>query len=495
MTHLEKCVIGSILIDNNCLADVLKSGIKADYFLPGGDDVFRVIMEMFERGEPIDAVTLPHELIKAGVCDDQDHAAAVLMPCLDLVPNAAHADYYAKKSIEAWQERQLQSLQKRIEAPDQSIHERIANVRRQLNRIDDATGGNDFGIVRVTDLIDSNPELAPVVVDGLLRCGETGNIISATKIGKSWLAYDLALSVATGKAWCSQFDTNQGRVLLIDNELHDRTLAFRIKSVARAMGLSASDYHDSYDAKCLRGDVQDIFSIGPLINSLPRDWYSLIVIDAWYRMIPEGVSENGNSEMARLANCVDAYAARTGAALALIHHSTKGDQADKRVTDVGSGASSMARAADSHIVLREHEKPNHFVLDAALRSFPPIEPVTLRWEFPRWHVANDVAPKLATRQVTKQSKLDQEGIGKIRDALSITDEDSETWISVSAIRKTTGMGLPRVEKLLGVMKKKSDLISRSGTYQNKPTTEYRLANRLEPSVVRQLRTTDEPPYH
>ena len=67
-----------------------------------------------------------------------------------------------------------------------------------------------------------------------------------------------------------------------------------------------------------------------------------------------------------------------------MHHATKGNQSDRRVTDVGAGGGAQARAADTHLVLREHEQPNMVVLDAAVRSFPPIEPMTLRWSFPLW---------------------------------------------------------------------------------------------------------------
>ncbi len=61
----------------------------------------------------------------------------------------------------------------------------------------------------------------------------------------------------------------------------------------------------------------------------------------------------GNTE---LYNRVDQYAASTGAAWMLVHHATKGAQNEKRVTDVGSGSGSQSRAADTHIVLRDHQE-------------------------------------------------------------------------------------------------------------------------------------------
>lgn len=472
MTHLEECVLGSILFDSSCIPKILATGISKKHFSEAADGMFRVALEMHDRHDSIDGTTLAHELVKSRVCDDLNDAALLITPCLDCVPNASHADTYARQRLEEWAEYQLQHVNEGLSG--KSLIERIAKLRERLDTIDAAGRMQQSDIIRATDLIKQYPDLKPVLIDGLIRRGETANIIAPTKIGKSWLCYDLALSVATGNPWCGRFGTKKGRVLLIDNELDKETLSFRIRKVARAMGLAEIDYENSFDVWAMRGKLRDIFSIRPTINSIPHGYYALIVLDSWYRMLPAGVSENANAEMTQLSNCVDEYAEKTGAAWAPIHHSTKGDQGDKRVTDVGSGAGSMARAADSHIVLREHADAGHFVMDAAVRSFPPLESVTLRWEFPRWHVANGVAPILATRQSSRQSAKDAEGIDKIRDALSITDEDHEMWLSTSAIRKTTSMGLPRVEKLLGLMEKNGEVISKAGTYQNKDTTEYRL---------------------
>lgn len=76
----------------------------------------------------------------------------------------------------------------------------------------------------------------------------------------------------------------------------------------------------------------------------------------------------------------------------LIHHSTKGNQSGKAVTDVGAGAGAQSRAADTHLVLRPHEEPGVAVLDAAVRSWPPIEPRCLRWSFPVWTVEDSLDP-------------------------------------------------------------------------------------------------------
>ena len=107
--------------------------------------------------------------------------------------------------------------------------------------------------VGVGSLIHDHPQLAPPIIDGLLRAGETGNVIADPKRGKSWLAYGLALSVCTGIKWLGTFPCYPGRVLLIDNELHPATLAHRIPVVAEAMAINTDEYAENLDVLSLRG--------------------------------------------------------------------------------------------------------------------------------------------------------------------------------------------------------------------------------------------------
>ena len=78
--------------------------------------------------------------------------------------------------------------------------------------------------VSIADLIELNPEMRPVVIEGILRRGETCNIIAAAKAGKTYLVYLLAWCIVTGIRWLSH-EVKKGRVLIIDNELHPETLS------------------------------------------------------------------------------------------------------------------------------------------------------------------------------------------------------------------------------------------------------------------------------
>jgi len=234
------------------------------------------------------------------------------------------------------------------------------------------------------DLLLEFSRLKQPVIEGLLRQGETMNVISAPKLGKSWLATELALAVATGRNWLDTFQTVRGDVLLIDNELHAETSAARIPKVAEARGLPLDDYGDRVFVENMRGQLRSIPELTSYFSAIKAGRFSLIILDALYRLLPAEASENDNAAMAAIYNRLDQIAARLACGIVCIHHSSKGLQSGKAITDVGAGAGSQARATDTHLILRPHQESDAVVLEAAVRSWPPVEPMCLRWNFPVW---------------------------------------------------------------------------------------------------------------
>jgi len=325
-------------------------------------------------------------------------------------------------------------------------------------------------IMSFADLAAAHPHLHPPVIDGLVRAGETANIIAPSKIGKSWLSYNIGLSIVTGQRLFNVFDTAPGRVLLIDNELHRPTISHRIPRVAEAMGVDPAA--DGLDVLPLRGLGVSLHDLHRYVDRIEQGEYQAIILDAWYRFIPAGVSENDNASIMSLYNRLDAYADQTGAAWLVVHHTSKGGQADKSVTDVGSGAGAQSRAADTHIVLRQHEDDGCVVLDAAVRSFPPVEPIGLQWNFPVWTPAwsIDTAALKGRKTVSeqRQDERDREGMDAIREALAAGP------LTTRQIREHTGHGASRAERLLDRLTAEGEASYDTITMRGGTAREYRL---------------------
>lgn len=328
------------------------------------------------------------------------------------------------------------------------LQAKIKAMREEAERHGvDLDGGshNVIKAVGIGSLIDQNPTLRPVVIDGILRRGETANIIAAAKVGKSFLAGGLAWSIATGQHWLTH-EVEQGRVLIIDNELHAETLASRLFRIAMDMQINVNEFENSIDVISLRGQNVDIHGIAGRIADIGPGDYSLVIIDALYRTLPEGTSENDNAMMMQIYNRLDHYAREWDCAVAVVHHASKGQQGDKSVTDVGSGAGSISRAADTHIVIRPHEEDGLSVLECVTRSFASPEPVSVRFEYPLWHaVATEAKVKrIGASRADKQAKDDAEADETLLEAFKVNQTLSE-----SQIVRVTGMGPGRVSRAVG----------------------------------------------
>jgi len=262
--------------------------------------------------------------------------------------------------------------------------EAAGSTKNEIEKVAAAKAPEPFDPHSVRALMRQYPHLRPPVIHGLLRRGETMNVIAPPKTGKSWLVTDLAIAIATGRMWLDRYQTESGDVLILDNELHGETSAARIPKVAAGRGVIVDEFADRLFVENLRGQLRDVYSLGATFDQIEAGRFKAIILDAFYRFLPAEADENSNATMARVYSHLDAYADRLGSCFVLIHHSTKGSQSEKTITDVGAGAGSQARATDTHLILRQHETDGVCVLDAAVRSWPPISPVCLRWAFPVW---------------------------------------------------------------------------------------------------------------
>lgn len=256
------------------------------------------------------------------------------------------------------------------------------------------------------------PSLRPPVIEGLLRRGETLNIIGAAKAGKSYLAHGLAWAVADGREWLGH-EVVQGRVLILDNELHPETLTHRLCRIANEMMISIDDAANLIDVVPMRGLGVTIGELRARVEDITPAEYALVVLDALYRTLPPGTSENDNAAMMAIYNRLDEYAREWDAAVAVIHHASKGAQGDKSVTDVGAGAGAISRAADSHLIIRPHEEPELAVMECVCRSWMSPPPRSIRYKWPLWGV--DHATEPVVRQARSAASKRQEAANKAAD--------------------------------------------------------------------------------
>ena len=258
----------------------------------------------------------------------------------------------------------------------------VADVERELAGALDGT--DTFQATPLGEMWASDPHLREPVIDGVLRRGQVGNIISTSKSYKTYLILNLAAVTALGRLWLERFPTVGGHVLLIDLELQKPDIARRTHDIVRAMHADPATVGSRLHVIPLRGRQATVDHLERWLLSVPPRTYSLVIIDPLYKTYPANFDGNSNPQMTMLYRRFERLAEHLDCGLIVVHHASKGSQSDKSVVDVGAGAGAQARSPDAHMVIRPHQADNAVVLDARVRSFPPIDPLVLTWEYPLW---------------------------------------------------------------------------------------------------------------
>lgn len=354
-----------------------------------------------------------------------------------------------------------------------AVPDMIANLYHDAVEITAIAHNDDTSFGRLRQ---QNPNLRRVVIDGIARTSDLINLISTAKAGKSWLAGQLAICKIAGIPFLSQFRMPRGRVLLIDNELDPTDIAWRIGQIADALGVPIDLVDQNLTIWALRGQPSGLKDLQSRLAAVRRGQFDLVIVDSLYGLFDDGIEENDNSAVARFFRRIRAeLAVRLDATVLLVHHATKGSQGEKRTVDVGAGASAMARACDAHIIIREHaDEADVGVLDAVVRTFPAVQPMSLRWRFPVWVADAGIAPAVKGRKES-QAGNDQKGREEILQALAsgpATRSELRTC--------TSGMGDIRIKRLLSQLQAARQVMERPACRNNKECTEFVLVSEGQP---------------
>ena len=90
----EQSVLGAMLIDNRCVADVVNILTPDAFYVQQNRDIFETIYTMFNFSEPIDPVMVLNKMKERGVADEK--TADYLAQLVEITPTAAYATRYAQ---------------------------------------------------------------------------------------------------------------------------------------------------------------------------------------------------------------------------------------------------------------------------------------------------------------------------------------------------------------------------------------------------------------
>ena len=204
----------------------------------------------------------------------------------------------------------------------------------------------------LTNFFDNLPDLAPPLIDGVLRQGHKMLVAGPSKAGKSFALIELAIAIAEGRKWLN-FDCEQGKVLYVNLELDKASCLHRFADVYKALNWKPNSI-SNIDIWNLRGKSSPMDKLAPkLIRRASKKGYITVIIDPIYKVLTG--DENSAEQMSKFCNEFDKICAELNCAVIYCHHHSKGNQGGKRAMDRASGSGVFARDPDAILDLVELE--------------------------------------------------------------------------------------------------------------------------------------------
>jgi hypothetical protein len=230
-------------------------------------------------------------------------------------------------------------------------------------------------VVRAADL-ETPVHQQPWLIERLWTHQAVGIIGGSPKSGKTWLALEMAVAVASGSPCLGTFlVSSPGPVLLYAAEDSAIDLRTRLETLARLhlVNFQQLEVHIiTVDALRLdRPEHQD-----RLEATLQLYQPALLILDPLVRV--HAIDENVAGQVAALLGYLRSLQRKTGAAIALVHHVRKTVSPAAAAGFSLRGSGDIYAWLDSFLYLRLHQ--GHRTLSAEHRAAPAFGPVALELE-------------------------------------------------------------------------------------------------------------------
>lgn len=284
--------------------------------------------------------------------------------------NAAYAeqntrDVAGAKADEA-QQRENAKAERRLRA-NELAHEKLAREKA------DAAGIRPLSAMAMTaaEMMTATPP--PALVEGVIDGGGMSMMVGTRGTGKSFLALDMALCIATGRRWGNHAThAAKGRVLYLVGEGGGRAFGIRIEAWCLRNGV---------DPATLDGRLLLIDGAVPFMSSR---WAELVAMatefDPDHAFVDTlsrhavGLDENSNTDAATGIAKAEALRDGSGCSVTVLHHPPKGVTGG---VNAGRGAGAWEAAIDTVLTVEEADEGT-VVVDATKQKHRP-EVVVGHW--------------------------------------------------------------------------------------------------------------------
>ena len=142
----EQSALGSMMLSKDAIAECSELVKAQDFYRPAHETIFEACVDLYSRGEPVDAITVGDELTKRGDLQ-RIGGTAYLHQLIGAVPTAANASFYAEIVAERAVLRRLVEAGTRIVQSGYTggdVEDIVNAAQAEVYAVADKRGGDDY---------------------------------------------------------------------------------------------------------------------------------------------------------------------------------------------------------------------------------------------------------------------------------------------------------------------------------------------------------------
>lgn len=385
-------VLGSVLLDNQTMAEAVALLTPQDFYLTAHQRIFAAMVRLHEEKTGIDTTTLT-DLLRRNRDIQVVGGTQYLARLLDETPTAVHATTYAEVVRRHSLARQGYALAKQAadallagngKSPEAILASVAEKVREwEVSRRDQMPEFLSLSSVASMEL----PPLDPILRDRVFAKGQMLFVVGGAKLGKSIITTDLLLSAAMGEGhlWLKTADGDgiavegrpkRGLILSAEGGLY--MMQWRAFEQRKRFPQEAMDrvVIPNPTPKFNFAEPSSAVLLEKMVRACEAD---IVVIDplTYYHQI----NENHANEVMMVLRHLRRVREETGVAMVLVHHVSKPHEGSPKGRGTMRARGSTVWGADADTILAledpddESEGGPAFSLHFEVRNGPPLSPL------------------------------------------------------------------------------------------------------------------------
>jgi hypothetical protein len=344
--ELERVVLSAMLLDSRQITKVLGIAPERAFRTTRHQRIVRALVHLDAQGLAGDPVTLADELNRRGelaAIGGKDYIGQLI----DAADLPEHVEHYARLLLEAYQRRQLVEVHEHAAELARrgalSPAELRATFERELERRELA-GLALSAVAGLGVRSDADVEQLPRItwlVDQMLPQSALSALYGSPGSGKSFLALDLALTIAAASVWNVSW---MGRAVMGGGVLYLAAegvggLGQRVRSWKESHGLAGYTLGVGFVTNAV--DLLDASTATRIVNAVRQvpAPLQLVVVDTLARSMVG--DENDTGDMSRLIATVDRVRTMTQSHVMLVHHTRKDSELERGSTALRGGVDTL----------------------------------------------------------------------------------------------------------------------------------------------------------